>query len=388
MMSRQGPLRKRRFGLNYVPSKRWYYCWNDWNRDEIAEDFDAIASLGVDHLRVMTVWPFFQPNAGLISPGHLQRLSELMEEAGKRGLDVLLCPLTGWLSGFPFLPPDVGALDIFRSEEVFQRSTRYFEALLGVAGGRENFLGFDFGNEINVLVPDLPPAEGDAWGVKLAQWLRPKMGGKWLVNGVDHHPWFTGRTFSARHLVENYDAVTVHAWPYFTSALRRGGLADLPAEHLSAFLTHLCRHTMKQADVEVPVWIQEFGCTKTWGTEEEGAEYLRKSVENTVRAGATWITWWCSHDINPAYKFDPCEYDMGLITMDNKIKPLGEIYKDLIHDLANAEITVESLYQGFGDDFKPAITATLPPGQWLEQNLATTTWQKFDEYLKLEQDGW
>lgn len=37
-----------------------------------------------------------------------------------------------------------------------------------------------------------------------------------------------------------------------------GCLADSPSRHLAAFLTHLCQHLLKSANLDQPVWIQEF----------------------------------------------------------------------------------------------------------------------------------
>lgn len=372
--------RQRRFGLNYVPSRNWYYCWNDWDAESIARDFDAIAALEVDHLRVMTLWPYFQPNATRVSPAHLARLRELMELAAERNLDVLLCPLTGWLSGYRFLPPDVDPLAIFRDPAVFERSTLYFEALLETVSENSRFLGFDLGNEINVLAPHLPASDGDSWGKKLTSWLRPRMGGKWIVNGVDHNPWFNGLTFSARHLVEEYDAVTVHAWPLFTGCLLRGGLADAPSAHLSAFLTQMCRDQMSRAGVEKPVWIQEFGCSSLWGSEEEKAAYLAASVENAVRAGATWFTWWCSHDIDRQFRFDPLEYDLGLLSTENSEKPLAAIFRNLIREYRHSPAETAPLFP-FDPSFEPALIQQLGPGNGIAQNLQTTAWREFDRYL-------
>lgn len=369
-----------RFGLNYVPSKRWVYCWNDWQSEEIAEDFDAIAALGVDHLRVMVIWPWFQPNPASVSEAHLRRLDELMDLAEQRGLDVFLCPLTGWLSGYRFLPPDVSAKDIFCNPAVFDQIGNYFQALLRIAGARRNFLGFDLGNEMNVLVPDLPTTEGDAWGKRITEWLHPQMSGKWIVNGVDHNPWFAGNTFTAAHLVETYDAATVHAWPLFTGSLLKGGLADPPSLHLSAFLTHLCRHLLKSANLNKPIWIQEFGCSSEWGAEREKAAYLRGSVEYATKAGATWFTWWCSHDIDKRYRFDPLEYDLGLFTTENQPKPLAHLYRELIQEFANFTLSPEPIWD-FGDNFFPAITHQLPPEKWVEQNLETHTGKLFERYL-------
>ncbi|MDR1191556.1 MAG: hypothetical protein LBK60_07835 [Verrucomicrobiales bacterium] len=375
--------RHTRFGLNYVPSKKWWYCWNDWERGAIAADLDAIAALGADHVRVMTLWPWFQPNPLTVSAAHLRRLGELLDEAAARGLDVLVAPLTGWLSGYTFLPPWVAD-----GGSVFQPAAApgirvYFDALLGELAGRENFLGLDLGNELNCLAPyAMPAAEGDAWAARLVAWLRPRLGGRWLVNGVDHAPWLTGRVFSTAHLVTTYDAVAVHAWPLFTSCLERGALDDPPALRLSAFLTHLVRHQQARHHVNAPVWIQEFGCSETWGGAAARENYLRASVAHAIRAGATWFTWWCSHEIDRAYQFAPLEYDLGLLTTDNRPKPLAAVWREVVAGHANRAVTPEPLYDGFGADFTPAMTAPFPPERYLEQNLATNTWRVFERYYR------
>src|SRR5208282_6834645 len=35
-------LDRHRFGVNYTPSKNWWFCWNEWDADSIRRDLDAI----------------------------------------------------------------------------------------------------------------------------------------------------------------------------------------------------------------------------------------------------------------------------------------------------------------------------------------------------------
>jgi hypothetical protein len=211
------------------------------------------------------------------------------------------------------------------------------------------------------------------------------MEGKWLVNGVDHNPWFSGQIFGVRHLVEEYDAICLHAWPKFTGCLLNAGLADSPSLHLSAFMTALARRFLRQSGMAKPVWIQEFGCSSLWGDEKEKAAYLRQSVSLAADAGATWFTWWCSHDIDPTYRFDPLEYDLGLFTTENKRKPLAQLYASLIQDFSTArsDSVTAKLEVSVDRDFAPQILRQLPRGEWLKQNLETTSWQLFERYLEV-----
>src|SRR5579885_1062956 len=77
-------LTRHRFGVNYTPSHNWWFCWNDWNADPIRRDLDAIAGLGADHLRLMLIWPFFQPNPKWVSNAHLERLDQLLALMSER----------------------------------------------------------------------------------------------------------------------------------------------------------------------------------------------------------------------------------------------------------------------------------------------------------------
>src|SRR3954451_22769710 len=82
------PSRAPRFGVNYTPSKNWWYCWLDWDEKSIARDLKAIAALGFDHLRIQCLWPVFQPHINYVSETALGRLRALLDLAGDARLDV------------------------------------------------------------------------------------------------------------------------------------------------------------------------------------------------------------------------------------------------------------------------------------------------------------
>src|SRR5882757_9144119 len=125
---------RHRFGVNYTPSHGWWFCWNDWDAGPIARDLDAIAALGADHLRILLVWPYFQPNPTYVSELHLSRLDQLLTLMSERRLDAVITVFTGELSGWYFLPPFQKDRDarggeafysdpeIFRAQELFVRA--------------------------------------------------------------------------------------------------------------------------------------------------------------------------------------------------------------------------------------------------------------------------
>src|SRR5215472_6507773 len=61
-----GHHRRVRLGLNYTPSRSWWYTWSDWNTASINADLADIRALGMDHIRIMGIWPELQPNQTFI----------------------------------------------------------------------------------------------------------------------------------------------------------------------------------------------------------------------------------------------------------------------------------------------------------------------------------
>jgi Cellulase (glycosyl hydrolase family 5) len=144
-----------RFGLNYVSRKKWWYVWQEWDARSISDDFEAISSLGMDHVRIQCLWPVFQPGIDYVSPAGLDRLGELLEIADRAKLDVEVTVLDGWLSGYSFLPawvaPLKGGQNIFANTDVIQAEEFLVKTIAERIGRQDRFLRFDVGNEINVL---------------------------------------------------------------------------------------------------------------------------------------------------------------------------------------------------------------------------------------------
>jgi len=375
-----------RFGLNYTPSRTWYYMWNDWDRHMVLQDFKAMESLGVDHARVQLIWPWFQPNPTYVSPGHMLRLKELMQIANDTGIDVTLCPLTGWLSGYTYLPSGVQGAAVFTDAKVITSERLFLRRLLETVAELPNFMGLDLGNEINCLCHDLPAAEGDAWANGLLQFIHGLANDVCVVNGVDHSPWMSGSTFSPSHLANAYGMIALHCWPRFTGCLRRGSLTDAASVHLTEFFCHWARFFSRAP--ERPLWIQEYGCSDSWGTDAERATYLRRGMDLGVRAGAAAFTFWCSHDKTSDIEFEPDEYHYGLFTPDNKPKHLAGVYREIIQEFRGRPVEPQPYSQvncllTLPDTFSPRRSPQEgKTGDWIEENFSKDFWKVYAPYLE------
>lgn len=325
-----------RFGVNYVPSRRWWYCWNAFDREEIARDLDAVAALGADHIRIMLLWPFFQPNRRWVSPEHLDRLEVLMELARERRLDVCVTMLTGWLSGWSFRPTFDRPDDFYTAGEIREPVELYFRSCAERLNRHPNFLGFDLGNEMNCCWKAQNTADGDAWMEWILSLCESMCPGAAHVNGVDHQPFFSPHTFSAEALAKRQKLVPIHAWIGFTGALSRGGAFGRASTHLAPAMAALVRAYAN--DPAKPVWVQEFGAAYSWMEPEKIPQFLEAAVRAGVAGGICRFTWWASHDVRREYAFDEMEYDLGLLDVENRIKPGGAVFRELAREFAGKPV--------------------------------------------------
>jgi endo-1,4-beta-mannosidase len=319
-------LDRHRFGVNYTPSHNWWFCWNDWNSDPIQRDLDRIATLNADHLRVMLIWPYFQPNLKWVSPSHLDRLNDLMSLAAARNLDVLVCVFTGQLSGWFFLPPFNKPNPAFYTDpRIWTAQELFVRELARIMQAHSNFIGFDLGNELNTCwTADL--AAGDAWMTRMLALMNELIPGKVHVNGADHNPWFRPETFSARALATQRFPV-MHCYPYWTQALRYGGPLDPPSTGLLKAMAMLIRSYAR--DAQKPVWAGEFNSCIESLNEKQQAQWLEKAVTGAIETGVSWFSYWDSHDVSRAFAFNSVEYSLGLLTNDGRVKEQGRAFKRL-----------------------------------------------------------
>ena len=368
VQSRTLVLDRHRFGVNYTPSKNWWFCWNEWDPDPIKRDLDAIAALGADHLRILLIWPYFQPNPKWVSPLHLERLDQLLTIMGERNLDALVTVFTGQLSGWFFLPPFNKAGSAFYADDAIWKAQEILIRQLAVAmKGKNNIIGFDFGNEINTCW-STEPSVGDAWMTKMFSLMETVYSEGVHVNGVDELPWFESTTFSPQALAARRMPV-MHCYPYWSGSLKFGGPMDPPSTKLMAAMATLIRSYA--GDLRKPVWAEEFNTCIESLNEKQQAEWLEKAVLAAIDSGVSWFTYWDSHDVDRKFEFNSLEYSLGLLTNDGKVKEQGKVFKQL----ADA-------YRG-----KPVVFPTPPPPPPPVHRDHSVTWRWMLDWMEWKGTG-
>lgn len=379
-----------RFGVNYVPGTGWWYCWQDWDADAIRRDLRAIAGLGCDHIRIHCLWSLFQPNAALVSASMLDRTVELLRLAGAEGLDVVVTVLDGWLSGFDFRPHWLQDASVFADEGAVRAELLLIEAIADRVRDEPNFLGFDVSNEPSVL---LDFAENTATSEQADRWVETMLvhcervapGGLHSV-GMDHRPWMTDLPFGRDTMGTTGTLTPIHAWTFFTGALERYGPTGTGALHLAEFMLEVAKAHHTRPDRQV--WLQEYGVAPAWMAPDEALDYVARATRAACEVEGLWgVTWWCSHDVDRGLAgFADLEYDLGLLTTDNTVKPTGERFRRIVEEaratapsvphrevgLVLPEGTVPDL--DFGDHFFRLVDEGVRPAVVLERSAADTAY--------------
>lgn len=336
--------RRVRFGVNYVPSRTWWYLWNDWDADGVRRDLHDIAALGMDHIRIQLLWPAFQQNAAVVSSQSVARLVQMLDIANEHALDVEVTVLDGQLSGFLFVPAylidnsDGHVRNFITDPALLAPQLLLFEQLARVLRAHPRFLGFDIANEVYWFTQPLhvnyTPKQGDAWMERLLSRCAQIAPGKMHVNGVDKWPYEANHAqgFTRKALARAGAASVVHPWAGFGPIFPKYGPLSIEATHYAEFLIQYMQAF--SASGSRAIWIEEDGCSKVWVREDLIPHWAEASIRNAATCDHLFgITWWCSHDVNPRFRgFNRLEYDLGIYTNDRRLKPLGRRIRELIEE--------------------------------------------------------
>ncbi|QJC21085.1 glycoside hydrolase 5 family protein [Arcanobacterium buesumense] len=377
-----------KFGVNYTPRIGWFHSWLDFDPDHVRADFDTIASLGVDHVRIFPLWPVLQPNRTLIRQRALDDVATVVQLAHERGMDTYVDVLQGHLSSFDYLPSWVNSWhrrNIFTDPDVVSGEMALVEALASRLRDVPGARGLSLGNEFIQFAADRHPEQHKITSVQAHDWLSRLLGvarDVWPeathVHTHDDDIWFdTGHPFDPESAVNFGDATTVHSW-VFGKVGPRFGRGSSQLEWFSRYLCELADAWGRAyGHIQRPVWLQEIGSPSNYVDPSDSAQFLTANIERLmgVHGGGTApnlnaITWWCSHDVSRSLAdFPEIEHTLGLFDADGRIKPIGSAYREAIATWRNAEpITAQ----------RPTLTLDLTPQT---RNHADACHDFFDQWI-------
>ena len=340
-----------KFGANYVHSNKWFRDWAELDLSYTEKDIAAIASLGLDHVRMHLMWDIFQPEKHRVCESAMRNLRASLDICHRYGIDVLITVFDGYMSGFIFRPDWAESGRFMADADLIEGELWLLEQLAATVGDHPALMGIDLGNELNMFAygerfDSITVEEGDAWNGLLCDKAISLFPGKVVVNGTDHSSWFfPSHAFSRPALANTGTLTSLHTWIEFTQA-RRYGDESPHVMHQQDFMIEIAR--AYATDPHRKVWVQEFGISDLWLAPERQENFLRTAMQNAATCeGLFGFTYWCSHDLKrewtgfdqldhgkPYFRpFHPLEYELGLIYNDNRVKERGLILKSITEEL-------------------------------------------------------
>jgi hypothetical protein len=330
-------------GVNYVPSVNWQTCIDKWDASAIEKDFEALEGIGVKCIRWFPLWPYLQPTPTQLDDVVLSRIVKLFDLAQKHHLYVQLSFMSGWMSGFTFLREWADG-NIFTDPKIIEGEKFLIRSLASKLKNHPALQGYDFGNEMNVLVSkmnlEVTPVQIDLWMQTIYKTIHEADPNHPVTNGIG-----TGfdQYFNTPAIAKSCDYLSNHSYPVFHRTTMLDPKIGQRTTYSSNFITSWCKMEGK------PVLIQEIGASEGDHHISEIAKFLRITMLSNWAEGAAGFFWWCSSDINPNYvvptkglylnhsvkdqqncKLSRFEESLGLFDIDRKPKVSALEYKKCV----------------------------------------------------------
>ena len=334
-----------RFGVNYTPSNGWFYSWLEPSWDDVRRDFDAIATLGLDHVRIFPLWPLLQPNRATIRRRALEDVRTTVELASAAGLDSAVDAVQGHLSSFDFLPSWLTSWhrrSMFTDPDVVEAQARLVGALHETLADLPGYMALTIGNELNQFADRPHPSPMEASPDDVSAWLDAVLGAvpagspaaalhaeydaAWYL---DDHP------FLPSHASRSGDMTAIHSWIFNGTGQTYGGMSEQSVRH-AEYLAELSRAFAATEDR--PVWLQEVGAPLNCMAENEAADFCEQTVRHAADVQGMWgVTWWCSHDVARGLAdFPELEHTLGLLDEHGEPKPIARRFASVAAELRSA----------------------------------------------------
>lgn len=364
-----------RFGVNYVPRDGWFYSWLEPDLDETRRDMAAIASLGLDHVRIFPLWPVLQPNRTLIRRKALADVRRLVEIAGEEGLDAAVDVIQGHMSSYDFLPSWLSswhARNMFTDPEAIRAQADLTGSLHGALADLPNYFALTLGNEVNQFSGDPHPAPMRATKQEAGHWIDSLLGAvpaessQYRLHAEYDAVWYLDdHPFVPAHAAQKGDMTVLHSWIFNGTAQRYGGMSAESLRH-GEYLTELAAAFAH--DENRPVWLQEIGAPLNCLDASEAASFCREAVQYATDSVHQWgVTWWCSHDVDRSLAdFPDLEYSLGLFDSAGTVKPIGRAFAEVAQEVRDRmsapQRRQEAVVVVVDGDGLPTRRADLAPG--------------------------
>lgn len=345
-------------GVNYWPRNHGVQMWEDWHPEEIKTEFQQLADLGAQMVRIFLLWRDFQPQADVINLESLAKLDQLIETAKGVGLQVVPTLFTGHMSGENWDVPWRANRSIYSDPTMLRAEALLARTLAQRYRGESGIAFWDIANE-----PDF----FQSLDHKDADWLWVNVIVKELRLNDPTHPVTLGlhlgslesdNGFHPGEYADLIDFPSMHAYALYSSST-----PDYADSLRSTYLVPMANR-LTEGETGKLTLFEEFGATSHMISPQRMARYYSAVLYSLLGIESLGAFPWCYSDFTVAdrspYNTTSYEAAFGLVDANGKIKPAGESFARF----AKAVAALESVIPWHSLQRAPSDAAIIIPQEY------------------------
>jgi len=352
-------------GVNYWPRRKAMYWWSNFEAGEVREEFQLIADLGMQVVRIFLLWDDWQPTPDQVSQSGLRHLVQVADIAHACGLKLDVTFFTGHMSGPNWAPgwlcdtnapaPSPHLHQLISGGQTIQGAYRnmfhdpialaaerlLLSTVVGLLKDHPALWMWNLGNEPDLFAWPQDAEAGRAWAIAMRDLIHSIDPVHPVTCGLHSGSLFEDNGLRIDHLYQALDVAVMHSYPMYIPIARH------PLD--SDWVPFTC--ALVTAMSGKPTLMEEWGgCTappgapsQTWtwnqwgkprsqfmASEGDLADYIGQVLPRLVDVGATGSFFWCFADYSSdLWQKPPCEEAIherffGLVRPDGTLKPHAE----------------------------------------------------------------
>ena len=370
-------------GINYLPQKKGFFFWNNFEHDEIRKDLAIIAEYGFNPVRIFLLWDSFQPTPKKISVNALKSLVDLAEIAYEMELKILPTLFVGHLRGINYLPAWIvkttteksrfptfvnGELgyykvyNFFEDREMMNYQKLFVKEVVNALYGHPAIWGWDLGNELSNIV--ISPTKDSAliWIDKMIEEIKRKDEDHPVTLGLSQTDLEEDRNLGLKEAARLCDIISIHLYPFHISWAKKP--LDEKVVLLFALISRwISGKEILIEEIGVPTKPKDITLSIDQKTpifsEKETEKFYTQTLSLLKKHGFIGTIFWCFGDYDkelwsyPPFNDNINERFFGLFTMDKLPKSYLFAIKDTKREKQDfsqksidwIDITLEDFYR-------------------------------------------
>lgn len=364
-------------GINYWPRSSAVYWWSRFDAEEVRHDFQLIARLRLQLVRIFLLWEDWQPDAGSVNRQALDNLETVCDIAAEHGLQLDIVFFTGHMSGPNWVPPWFlldgepipsyvsqvisggqpainGYRNMFSNPPLIAAAERLLESVVGRLRQHPAIAIWNLGNQPDLFIRPNDALAARDWVSHMAGLIKEFDSQRPVTLGLHANSLIQDNGLRVHEIFGLLDLAVMHGYP--TGAdWSQGPLDPHFVPYLAALTSALCGK---------PVLVEGFGGPTapfgqpgfTWewqpygvqrrvylASEQEYVAYLQKTLPALQAVGASGALLWCYADYDPTLyglpPFDESRHEryFGLVRSDGSLKA----HARTLYEFAGANPTVQ-----------------------------------------------